>query len=95
MDLARTDRVAIVTVGSSGIGLATLRQLPLEGACIATCTRDGERLATALAPFEADRWRPRSPPAATRARPAAARPAAAATTVQARPPAQASRSMWV
>jgi NAD(P)-dependent dehydrogenase (short-subunit alcohol dehydrogenase family) len=55
MDLALTDRVVIVTGGSSGIGLATLRQLLLEGACVATCARDGERLATALAPFEADR----------------------------------------
>jgi NAD(P)-dependent dehydrogenase (short-subunit alcohol dehydrogenase family) len=55
MDLALTDRVVIVAGGSSGIGLATLRQLLLEGACVATCARDGEHLATALASFEADR----------------------------------------
>lgn len=49
MDLGLTDRVVVVTGGSSGIGLATLRMLHGEGALLATCARDGDRLAKAIA----------------------------------------------
>ena len=45
MDLQLTDRVVLVTGGSSGVGLATLRLLYEEGARLATCARDGARLA--------------------------------------------------
>ncbi|GAB2865932.1 SDR family oxidoreductase [Actinocorallia aurea] len=44
-------RTALVTGGSSGIGLATARSLLAEGANVATCGRDPDRLRTALAPL--------------------------------------------
>jgi NAD(P)-dependent dehydrogenase (short-subunit alcohol dehydrogenase family) len=47
MDLGLQDRVAIVTGGTSGIGLATARQLLGEGALVAICGRDEARLAAA------------------------------------------------
>lgn len=49
MDLSLQDRVVLVTGGSSGVGLATLGLLHAEGAHVATCARDGERLEKALA----------------------------------------------
>lgn len=42
-------RVAVVTGGSSGIGLETVRLLLAEGARVAFCGRNGERLAAAEA----------------------------------------------
>jgi NAD(P)-dependent dehydrogenase (short-subunit alcohol dehydrogenase family) len=42
------DRVAVVTGGSSGIGLATARTLLAAGARVAICGRDGARLDAAL-----------------------------------------------
>jgi NAD(P)-dependent dehydrogenase (short-subunit alcohol dehydrogenase family) len=47
MDLGLQDRVAVVTGGTSGIGLATARVLLAEGAAVAICGRDGARLAAA------------------------------------------------
>jgi NAD(P)-dependent dehydrogenase (short-subunit alcohol dehydrogenase family) len=47
MDLGLQDRVAVVTGGSSGIGLATARVLLAEGAAVAICGRDETRLAAA------------------------------------------------
>ncbi|MBX9846350.1 MAG: SDR family oxidoreductase [Xanthobacteraceae bacterium] len=47
MDLGLKDRVAVVTGGSSGIGLATARLLLADGARVAICGRDPERLAAA------------------------------------------------
>lgn len=47
MDLGYTNRIAVVTGGSSGIGLATARLLLQEGARVAICGRDLERLETA------------------------------------------------
>jgi NAD(P)-dependent dehydrogenase (short-subunit alcohol dehydrogenase family) len=49
MDLELADRVVVVTGGSSGVGLATVSLLVSEGACVATCARDGDRLAAAVA----------------------------------------------
>jgi NAD(P)-dependent dehydrogenase (short-subunit alcohol dehydrogenase family) len=46
MDLGLADRVAVVTGGTSGIGLATVRVLLGEGASVALCGRNSERLAT-------------------------------------------------
>lgn len=42
-------RTAVVTGGSSGIGLATVRQLLAEGANVVTCARDEQRLVEATA----------------------------------------------
>ncbi|MEU7034666.1 SDR family oxidoreductase [Streptomyces sp. NPDC046237] len=44
MDLGLADRTIVVTGGSSGVGLATVRALLDEGARVATCGRDAERL---------------------------------------------------
>ncbi|TGB07892.1 SDR family oxidoreductase [Streptomyces sp. MZ04] len=49
MDLCLADRTVLVTGGSSGVGLATVRALLDEGARVATCGRDADRLAKAAA----------------------------------------------
>ncbi|MCH8529528.1 MAG: SDR family oxidoreductase [Saccharospirillum sp.] len=48
------NRVAVVTGGSSGIGLATVRVLLENGASVAFCGRNETRLAEALASLKAD-----------------------------------------
>jgi NAD(P)-dependent dehydrogenase (short-subunit alcohol dehydrogenase family) len=45
MDLGLAGKVAVVTGGSSGIGLATVRVLLGEGASVAFCARGADRLA--------------------------------------------------
>jgi len=49
MDLGLQDKVAVVTGGTSGIGLATARLFLAEGAAVAICGRDEARLAAARA----------------------------------------------
>ncbi|MFC7819072.1 SDR family oxidoreductase [Streptomyces sp. NPDC057367] len=49
MDLGLADRTVLVTGGSSGVGLATVLALLAEGARVATCGRDADRLAKAAA----------------------------------------------
>jgi NAD(P)-dependent dehydrogenase (short-subunit alcohol dehydrogenase family) len=49
MDLGLEDKVAVVTGGTSGIGLATARVFLAEGAMVAICGRDEARLAAAKA----------------------------------------------
>ena len=49
MDFGLKDRVAVVTGGSSGIGFATVEMLLGEGARVAFCGRDSERLESAAA----------------------------------------------
>lgn len=44
MDLDLADRTVLVTGGTSGVGLATVRTLLAEGANVATCARDERRL---------------------------------------------------
>jgi 3-oxoacyl-[acyl-carrier protein] reductase len=47
VDLGLENKVALVAGGSSGIGLATARELAGEGAHVAICARDPDRLAAA------------------------------------------------
>jgi NAD(P)-dependent dehydrogenase (short-subunit alcohol dehydrogenase family) len=47
VDLGFQHRIAVVTGGSSGIGLATARLLLQEGARVAICGRDADRLSAA------------------------------------------------
>src|SRR5262249_56122012 len=47
MDVGLQDKVAVVTGGTSGVGLATARLLLAEGAAVAICGRDEKRLAQA------------------------------------------------
>ena len=49
MDLGLTGKVAIVTGGSQGIGYASARALAAEGARVAICARDADRLEAAAA----------------------------------------------
>src|SRR5690349_13318370 len=44
MDLQLTDKVAVITGGSVGIGLAIARGLAAEGTHLVLCARDEERL---------------------------------------------------
>ena len=53
MDCGLKDRVAVVTGGSSGIGLATVGRMLAEGAKVAFCARDEQRLEAARAGLEA------------------------------------------
>lgn len=46
------NKVAVVTGGSSGIGLATARLLASEGAAVMICGRSAERLTSAFRQFE-------------------------------------------
>jgi NAD(P)-dependent dehydrogenase (short-subunit alcohol dehydrogenase family) len=54
MDLGLKGLAAVVTGGSSGIGLATVRLLLAEGCRVALCGRDADRLARAAAPLQQD-----------------------------------------
>jgi NAD(P)-dependent dehydrogenase (short-subunit alcohol dehydrogenase family) len=48
---APSSRVVVVTGGSAGIGTAAVEKLAAGGARVVTCTRDGGRLAEAVAGF--------------------------------------------
>ena len=54
MDLQLTGKVAVVTGGSAGIGLAVAQGLAAEGAHLALCARDETRLRAAAAQFPDD-----------------------------------------
>lgn len=58
MDLALTDKVAIVTGSSRGLGLASARTLVAEGCRVCICARGSERLAEAALEIEAVARRP-------------------------------------
>ena len=58
MDLGLTDKVAIVTGSSRGLGLASARALVAEGCRVAICARGAERLAEAAIEVEAAAKRP-------------------------------------
>jgi 3-oxoacyl-[acyl-carrier protein] reductase len=52
LDLGLKDKVAVITGGSVGIGLAIARELAAEGVHLALCARDRERLADAARAIE-------------------------------------------
>jgi NAD(P)-dependent dehydrogenase (short-subunit alcohol dehydrogenase family) len=54
MDLGLRGKVAIVTGGSDGLGLATARRLAVEGAAVAICGRDATRLKDAAERLRAE-----------------------------------------
>jgi 3-oxoacyl-[acyl-carrier protein] reductase len=58
MDLGLTDKVAIVTGSSRGLGLASARALVAEGCRVCICARGAERLAEAAIEVEAAARRP-------------------------------------
>ena len=58
MDLGLTDKVAIVTGSSRGLGLASARALVAEGCRVCICARGEERLAEAAVDVEAAAKRP-------------------------------------
>jgi 3-oxoacyl-[acyl-carrier protein] reductase len=58
MDLGLTDKVALVTGSSRGLGLASARSLVAEGCRVSICARGAERLAEAAIEVEAAARRP-------------------------------------
>ena len=58
MDLGLTDKIAIVTGSSRGLGLASARALVAEGCRVVLCARGEERLAEAALEVEAAAKRP-------------------------------------
>jgi short-subunit dehydrogenase involved in D-alanine esterification of teichoic acids len=54
MDLGLTGKTALITGGTSGIGLAIARRLGQEGCRIAICGRAADRLKTALTELSPD-----------------------------------------
>ena len=58
MDLGLTDKVAIVTGSSRGLGLAAARALVAEGCRVCICARGAEQLAEAAIEVEASAKRP-------------------------------------
>ncbi|CAN5616220.1 MAG: SDR family oxidoreductase [Acidobacteria bacterium] len=58
MDLGLTDKIAIVTGSSRGLGLASARALVAEGCRVCICARGQERLAEAAIEVEAAAKRP-------------------------------------
>ena len=58
MDLLLTDKVAIVTGSSRGLGLASARALVAEGCRVCICARGAETLAEAAIEVEAVAKRP-------------------------------------
>ncbi len=58
MDLGLTDRIAIVTGSSRGLGLASARALVAEGSRVCICARGAERLAEAALEVEVSAKRP-------------------------------------
>ena len=58
MDLSLTDKIAVVTGASRGLGLAAARALVAEGCRVCLCARGAERLAEAALEVEAAARRP-------------------------------------
>ena len=58
MDLGLTDRIAVVTGSSRGLGLASARTLVMEGCRVCLCARGAEQLAEAALEVEAAAKRP-------------------------------------
>ena len=58
MDLSLTDKIAIVTGSSRGLGLASARALVTEGCRVCICARGSEQLAAAALAVEAAARRP-------------------------------------
>src|SRR4029453_4231499 len=63
MDLGPTDKVALVTGSSRGLGLASARALVAENCRVCLCARGEEQLAEAALEWEAAARRPKRGPA--------------------------------
>ena len=62
MDLGLTDKVALVTGSSRGLGLASARALVAEGCRVCICARGEESLAGAAIEVESFPWILKSKP---------------------------------